>query len=287
MTFPFQGKVAVITGGGGGIGLALARRFAREDMKIVLSDIEPDALARAEAQLHDQGADVLSVVTDVSNPGSVDELAETTFRHFGGAHVVCNNAGVVPSGRARPVWEYAIEDWHWSLGVNLLGVVNGIRSFVPRMIATGEPGHIVNTLSIAGLISGTRTVPYSASKHAAVRVTEALYASLREAGYPIGVTALCPGLVDTAIYSSERNRPADLIPVEGVAEELPDLQKSASMGQAPDTVAEMTVNAIIEGNFYLLTTDGFDEHIASRSEALLSRRNPSFTDTFAGFISAR
>ena len=280
MEFAFSGKVAVVTGGAGGIGLAFARRFARENMKLVLADIDNDALAGAAAGLRADGTEVLTVRTDVSKPEDVEALADAAFRTFGGVNVLCNNAGVVPSGRSRHVWEYAVEDWRWALDVNLLGVVNGIRSFVPRMIAAGDIGHVVNTASMAGLVSGPRSVVYSTAKHAVVRVSEALYASMTDGGFPIGVTLLCPGLVDTQIYRSERSRPVDLIPAEGVAPERPDLENSAAAGLQPDAVADMLFDAIVARQFYVLTTSSYDTAIRERVDALLARRNPEFIDVF-------
>lgn len=280
MEFAFSGKVAVVTGGAGGIGLAFARRFARENMKLVLADIDNDALAGAAAGLRADGTEVLTLRTDVSKPEDVEALADAAFRTFGGVNVLCNNAGVVPSGRSRHVWEYAVEDWRWALDVNLLGVVNGIRSFVPRMIAAGDIGHVVNTASMAGLVSGPRSVVYSTAKHAVVRVSEALYASMTDGGFPIGVTLLCPGLVDTQIYRSERSRPADLIPAEGVAPERPDLENSAAAGLQPDAVADILFDAIVARQFYVLTTSSYDTAIRERVDALLARRNPEFVDVF-------
>ena len=280
MEFAFSGKVAVITGGAGGIGLAFARRFARENMKLVLADIDNDALAGAAAGLRADGTEVLTLRTDVSKPEDVEALADAAFRTFGGVNLLCNNAGVVPSGRSRHVWEYAVEDWRWALDVNLLGVVNGIRSFVPRMIAAGDIGHVVNTASMAGLVSGPRSVVYSTAKHAVVRVSEALYASMTDGGFPIGVTLLCPGLVDTQIYRSERSRPADLIPAEGVAPERPDLENSAAAGLQPDAVADILFDAIVARQFYVLTTSSYDAAIRERVDALLARRNPEFIDVF-------
>lgn len=280
MEFPFKAQVAVITGAGSGIGLSLAKRFAREGMKLVLADIDAPALSAAADMLASDGVQVAALATDVSAPDSVEALCELAYERFGGVHVLCNNAGVVPSGRTRHVWEYALEDWRWALDVNLFGVLNGIRSFVPRMIASGEPAHVVNTASMAGLVSGPRSVVYSTSKHAVVRVTEALYGSMQVEGYPIGVTLLCPGLVDTKIYSSERSRPAELVPSDGVAQERPDLVNAAASGLAPDTVADIVVDAISRKQFYALTSSSYDEHIAHRTDAVLQRQNPSFPDVF-------
>ena len=280
MLFQFAGRVAVITGGAGGIGFAMARRFARENMKIVLADLEEPALAVAAAALAADGAEVLAIPTDVAKPDAVERLANAAFDRFGGVHLLCNNAGVVPSGRARPIWEFPLEDWRWALDVNLIGVINGIRSFVPRMIAAGDAGHIVNTASIAGLVSGPQSVVYSTTKHAVVRISEALYAALEEGGHTIGATVLCPGLVDTAIYRSERNRPAEFVPADGVAAERPDLVDAASRGLHPDVVADMVHKAICDRQFYLLTSSNYDAMIRARADAVLARRNPRFIDVF-------
>jgi NAD(P)-dependent dehydrogenase (short-subunit alcohol dehydrogenase family) len=187
---------------------------------------------------------------------------------------------VVPSGRYRPVWEYPLEDWRWAFDVNLMGVVHGLRSFVPRMLAQQAESHIVNTASVAGLVSGSGSPVYSASKHAVVRVTEALYASLREQGASIGVTALCPGIVNTRIYDSERNRPDDLRPASGAAAESAELRAIApdlfANAMSPSLVAEQVFDAVREQRLYQLTTPNYDDAIRDRVDAILTRRNPEF-----------
>ena len=278
MTFAFAGKVAVVTGAASGIGLALAKRFADEGMQLVLADIEETALARVAESLEGAGVAVTSRRVDVSDPAAVQGLADLAYDRFGTVDVLCNNAGIVASGRSRPIWEYPLEDWRWSLDVNLMGVVHGLRSFVPRMIRQGTRSHIVNTASIAGLISGARSPVYSVTKHAVVRASEALYASLVEEGHDIGVTVLCPGLVRTRIYYSERNRPAALLPMGGAAEERPDLLTAAEAGIEPDAVAGMVRDAIADNRFYVLTTDTFDGVIRERTESILARANPVFSD---------
>jgi len=290
----FAGKTAVVTGGGSGIGEALARKAAALGMSVVLADIDATAAERVAAELSSKGARVLPVQTDVADAASVAALAAAAWETFGSVDLLCNNAGVVPSGRYRPVWEYPLEDWQWSFGVNTMGIVHGLRSFVPRMLEQETEGHILNTASVAGLISGAGSPVYSAAKHAAVRITEALYASLWERKAPIGVTLLCPGLVATAIYNSERNRPAALRPRAGIAEETPELQAVADSlykhALSAEAVAEQSFAAIRDNQLYLLTSDQFDATIRERADAILARRNPRFESLLAlskGDVEAR
>lgn len=276
----FEGKVAVITGGGSGIGEAMAWRFAKAGMKIVIADVDAAAAGRVQAALAAEGHEAIAVRTDVASAADVQALADTAWQTYGSVDLLCNNAGVVPSGRFRPVWEYPIEDWKWALDVNLMGVVHGLHSFIPRMLAQGTEGHVVTTASVAGLISGAYSAVYSAAKHAAVRATEALYAALREREAPIGVTVLCPGLVNTRIYQSERNRPDDLRPAGGAASETPELQAIAAQlytgAISPAQVADQVFDAVRNDQLYLLTSTNFDEAIRDRTEAVLARRNPDF-----------
>jgi len=272
MTFTFEDRVAVITGAAGGIGKAMAERFARAGMKLLLSDVDEALLAQTADTLRATGTKVETLKVDVAKPQAVDALADLAFDRFGAVHLLCNNAGVVPGNRHRPIWEYPPEDWNWAMDVNLIGVVNGLRAFVPRMLAQDARSHIVNTASIAGLISGARAPLYSVSKHAVVRATEALYSALQDRGAPIGVTLLCPGVVKTRIYESERNRPSALSASATPEDGAPD----GSAVMDVETVAELTFAAIRDNIFYLLTTSDFDRHIAARFEAILARRNPQF-----------
>jgi NAD(P)-dependent dehydrogenase (short-subunit alcohol dehydrogenase family) len=274
----FTGRVAVVTGAASGIGRALAERFAREGMKVALSDIEERALQQTAAEMRTAGHHVLAVRTDVADAASVEALARDTLAAFGAVHIVCNNAGVVPGERFRPVWEYALEDWRWGLDVNLWGVIHGVRTFVPTLLAQGEEGHVVNTASIAGLISGSGSPVYGVAKHAVVRLTEALYASLHEMGARVGASVLCPGLVQTNIYRSERNRPAHLRH-EGAGKESPAdaaAEKIRPGGLTPEEVADQVLDAIRSDRFYVITTSSFDDAIRSRSDDILARRNPVF-----------
>jgi len=278
----FSEKVAVITGGGSGIGEALCRLGGALGMKVVVADVDIAAAERVCNSLLAAGHTAIASKVDVAQAAEVEQLAELAYRTFGGVQLLCNNAGVVPSGRYRPIWEYPLEDWRWAFDVNLMGVVHGLRSFVPRMLAQKGEAHIVNTASVAGFVSGSGSPVYSASKHAVVRVTEALYASLREQGASIGVTALCPGLVNTRIYESERNRPDSLRPASGAAAESAELQAIAptlfTHAMSPATVAEQLFDAVREQRLYQITTPNYDDAIRDRAEAILARRNPEFPD---------
>ena len=199
------GKVAVVTGAASGIGFALAERFATAGMNVVLADVDEAGLAAAAERIGARGVDTITVRTDVSDEASVQALAAATVERFGTAHVVCNNAGVMSSADA---WFGPISAWTWLLGVNLWGVIHGVRAFLPMFVAQGE-GHIVNTASIAGLLPGFGAA-YDATKHAVVAITDDLYTSMKQAGMPIGVSVLCPGWVRTNILDAERNWPTEL-----------------------------------------------------------------------------
>ncbi|WP_313803657.1 SDR family NAD(P)-dependent oxidoreductase [Sphingobium sp.] len=279
----FKEKCAVITGAGSGIGAALVERAAREGMNLVLADIQIDqAKALAERIGFDRA---FAMHCDVSDGASVDALADAAFERFGAVDLLCNNAGIVPGGRHRRVWEYTPGDWNWSIGVNLYGVVNGLRSFVPKMIEAGRPAHIMNTASVAGFVSGSGSACYGAAKHAVVRVTEALYAGLREIGAPIGVTMLNPGLVRTGIYEAERLRPdrhadANDPPVE--SEELEamrdELYRNAT---TPEEAADLAFQGIIDNRFYVFTSSSFDAAIEQRAQDILTRSDPHFESIVA------
>jgi len=274
----FSGKTAVITGAGSGIGAALAERAAALGMNLVLADINREDLEAVSGRI--SASAILLQQTDVADPDAVQTLADAAWDRFGGVDLLCNNAGVVPGGRHRFVWDYAPEDWRWAFGVNVDGVVNGIRSFVPRMLAERRSGHILNTASVAGFVSGSGSAVYGASKHAVVRITEALYAGLRDEGAPIGVTMLCPGLVATRIYDAERSRPAHLQTTAGRAEEAQELRAIADNlyrnAPSPEAVAAQAFEGIRQDRLYVFTSERFDEPIRARTEAILSRTNPTF-----------
>ncbi|TCS15324.1 SDR family NAD(P)-dependent oxidoreductase [Caulobacter sp. BK020] len=279
----FKGKCAVITGAGSGIGAALARRAAAEGMNLVLADIAEDDVRAVAASLG--GVDALALRCDVSDAGSVEALAEAAYDRFGAVDLLCNNAGVVPGGRHRKVWEYTVADWDWSLGVNLYGVVHGIRAFVPRMIAVGRPAHIMNTASVAGVVSGSGSACYGAAKHAVVRATEALYAGLKEVGAPIGVTMLCPGLVRTGIYDAEKRRPARFASAEGAPSESAELEQMREdlyrNATTPEEAADIAFQGVIDNRFYVFTTTSFDSAIEKRAQDILARADPSFESIVA------
>lgn len=263
-------KNAVVTGAASGIGLALARRFVNEGMRVVLADIDQGALDTAQRGL---GAQVLTQVTDVASQRSVDELAQRAFAELGTVHVLCNNAGVAGNAPV-PIWETPLETWQWVMGVNLMGVVHGMRAFVPRMLATADEGHIVNTASLAGLLAFPQGGPYAASKHAAVVATELLALQLADLGAPINVSLLCPGWVTTRILDDERNRPHHLRVEPGMT--LPPTQRdelTASMGTTgldPADVAAQVTDAILSGRFYVLPNPEWTPAIGERAARIMA-----------------
>ena len=278
----FEGKVAVVTGAASGIGRALADRFAREGMKVVLADIEEDALEGAVLELKRQERDVIGVLTDVSSLESVEELAQKTIDAYGGVHILCNNAGV--SGDldvlAKPmrVWEHSMKEWEWTFGVNFWGVVHGVKTFLPIMLEQDEEGHVVNTSSLAGLLTGASAVVYGTTKHAVTRLSEALDAQLRQQDAKVKASVLCPGLVETRIFASGRNRP------DGLWDELPSEEERAQMAQEgasgaatagipPAEVAEMVLEGIKNEQFYILTLDGYEEMLRVRAQNTLEGGN--------------
>ena len=274
----FQGKVAVITGGASGLGRAMADRFAREGMRIVLADVEPTALARAEAEMKAAGAVVISVRTDVSKAADVEALAQKTLAAFGAVHLVANNAGVAPLGSA---WENSVADWEWTLGVNLWGVIHGVRVFTPIMLAQGGEAHIVNTASVSGLISPPGSAMYNVTKHAVVTLTETLYHDLALKQARIGCSVLCPAYVPTGIVDSERNRPALLqnpmqekTAKQQAREAL--LRKAVTSGKlSAGDVAQKVFEAVRDGRFYILTHPRIKPSIQWRMEDILQDRNPT------------
>ena len=277
----FKDKVALVTGAASGIGFALADRFASVGMKVVLADVEESALAAAEQTLKNKGAPVLAVRTDVAKAADVEQLADRAYSHFGGVNVLCNNAGVGMGGLS---WELSIEDWQWVLGVNLWGVVHGIRTFVPRMLADQTEGHIVNTASVAGLVSSPYMAVYQATKHAVVTVTESLKMELDLSGGKIGASVLCPGFVATKISDSERNRPTlageqkPLTSGQMASQEMirEMARQQVAAGIKPAEVAEMVLEAIRDDKFYIVTHQRFRKLIRLSMENIIEGRTPRF-----------
>ena len=270
-----QGKVAVITGGASGIGRAVADKAAAEGMRIVLGDIEAGPLKLAVDDMTSTGAEVLGVVTDVSDRASVEALRDAALERFGAVHLVHNNAGI---GLGGPIWEITEEDWRWILGVNLWGVIHGVATFTPLLLEQGE-GHIVNTASIAGLIVAPFLGPYNATKQAVVAISETLFKDLQAVAAPIGVSVLCPGFVQTRIAESERNRPewAPDRDVEGAEELRGVVQDMVDGGIAPTTVADRVIDAVRTNTFYILTHPELDGAITTRFEDIVQGRAPSPT----------
>ena len=272
----FKDKVAVITGAASGIGRALADRCVQEGMKAVLADVEAEPLATAEASLKAFGATVLAVQTDVSQVRDVEALAQKTMEAFGAVHVLCNNAGV---GTEAAVWESTVAEWEWVVGVNRWGVIHGVRVFVPLMLAQDAECHIVNTASTAGLISGPGLGAYKVTKHGLVTLSETLHHELAERGAKVKVSVLCPGIVNTRIMESARNRPGDLPPTgpRGPASEerWEALRRLVPAGMPAAQVADAVFEALRKDRFYILTHPEGKEAVRTRMEDILQERNPT------------
>jgi len=279
----FSGKVAVITGAGSGFGREFTRIGAREGMKLVLADVQQDALDAVVAEARTSGATALGVLADVSNADDVEQLASSALAKFGAVHLLFNNAGV--AGGGGYVWESSLKDWQWILGVNLMGVVHGIRAFVPRMLGQDCECHVVNTASAAGLVSAPLMSAYNASKHAVVTLSETLFHDLRLAKAKVGVSVLCPAYVPTNIHRSERNRPGELTddapptPSQIAARERSE--KAIASGRlSAAAVARMTFEAVRENRFYVITHPKILSSVELRLQDLLAQRNPSDPYTF-------
>jgi NAD(P)-dependent dehydrogenase (short-subunit alcohol dehydrogenase family) len=269
------GKVAVVTGAASGIGRALANAFAAEGMRVVLADVEPGALDDAAHAVAKTAPAAIAVRTDVSKAADVDALAVAAERAFGGTQVVCNNAGVALSGLS---WQHTLADWEWVLGVNLWGVIHGVRTFVPRLLAAKMEAHVVNTGSISGLLSAPGMAVYGASKHGVVTISESLHYELRMLRAPIGVSVLCPGRVATNIMDADRNRPAHLAdPAQSSADADRRAAAKARLaaGMAPDRVAACVVDAIRANRFWVLSHPEWKHYVRIRLADVLEDRNPS------------
>jgi NAD(P)-dependent dehydrogenase (short-subunit alcohol dehydrogenase family) len=268
------GKTAFVTGGASGIGFALSQAFVEEGMKVMLADIETDALATAVNSLRASGADVRGIACDVADPVSVEYAAEASYEAFGNIHVVCNNAGVAGGSGIDTI---SLDTWRWVIDVNLMGVVHGVRTFLPHIRAHGEGGHIVNTASWAGLNSGLGFSPYSATKFAVVNMSEGLAMQLKPLG--IGVTVLCPAFVRTRISDSGRNRPKRYGPTQTPSRESPagrlavNLANRSQSGLDPADVAARVLDAIREDELYVFTHPEMRAEAEERFAAIVAALN--------------
>jgi NAD(P)-dependent dehydrogenase (short-subunit alcohol dehydrogenase family) len=263
-----DGKVAVVTGAASGIGLALSEMFIAEGMKVVLADIDEIRLADVEATFKADGADVASMVCDTSSERAVAALAEFTLERFGAAHVLCNNAGVTGLGDA---WTDSMDLWHRTVGINLYGVVHGVRSFLPIMTAQGE-GHIVNTASMAGLLAMPGGGPYNATKHAVVGLSEGLYLELKMLESPVEVSVLCPGWVKTRLMEHE-----EAVATSPIAKMMSDFARSSIENDSMTTaeVAQQVLGAIVNHQFWIVTHDSMRNLPITRMQRASDQTNPT------------
>ncbi|MDH3705823.1 MAG: SDR family NAD(P)-dependent oxidoreductase [Acidimicrobiia bacterium] len=275
------GKTAVITGGASGMGRSFAHRFGRAGMNLVLGDIEEPALNATVSELTDAGHHAVGLPTDVGDEAAMRALADAADEHFSGAHVVCLNAGV--GGGNGDMDTLTTQDWAWTLNVNLWGVIHGIGAFLPALKAQDD-GHIVITASVAGLTSYPSMGPYNTTKHAAVAIAETLFSELRDGGSHVGVSCLCPGLVMTNIFSSDRNRPEALqTPGPLIADPMsPDeqariesiIEMVSAHAKSPDLVADLVHDAVLADQFWIHTDDDFTAAIEARLDSIRDRTDP-------------
>lgn len=275
----FKDRIAVVTGGASGLGRAMALRFAREGMKIVLADIEQDTLAATVKEFRNAGHETTGIRCDVSRGEEVEQLAEQTIKAYGGAHIVCNNAGVAPGGK---VWEHTTKEWEWALGVNVWGVIHGVRVFTPILLKQGVEGHIVNTASVAGLLSLPGMGMYCLTKHAVVTLSESLHHDLVEQGDKVRCSVLCPAYVPTRISDSERNRPAHLRDDRHKSDD--DLKRDELLRHAvqsgkisAEQVADKVFDSIRDQRFYILPHQKIKPSIETRLQDILLERLPTNT----------
>ena len=288
------GKVAVVTGGASGIGRAMGERFARDGMAVVLADVEQPALDATVADLRAEGLDVTGVVTDVSDYDSVEALRDATLDLHGTVHLLCNNAGV-GAGAEGQMWDHTLNDWRWALGVNVWGVIHGIKAFVPAMLAHGEPGHVVNTSSGNGGIAPLPGTPiYALTKSAVVTLSESLYAQLAALDAPVGASVLFPGphMLRTGLFSSWRNRPPDLAnatprrspptTIESFEKRMADAGVQVTYTPVEE-VADRVADAVVTGAFWILPpSERADAKIRARADSMVERSNPTYITDLTG-----
>jgi len=278
----FKEKVAVVTGAASGIGWVLAEHCVKEGMKVVLAEVEETPLKETEKALKSKGADVLAVKTDVSKYQDIEALAQKTLDKFGGVHLLFNNAGVqAGSSIGKPLWENTLADCEWVTGVNIWGVIYGINVFMPIMLKQNTECHIVNTSSMAGLITEPELVIYAVTKAGVIKFSEGLYLQLKRRNAPVGVSVLCPAFVSSDLGNAERNRPEELQnPPEAQHQReqpslLKNIEKSNLTVLTPEQCAEMVFKAIREDMFYILTDRLIDRLMEQRIDNILQRRNPT------------
>ena len=282
----FKGKVAVVTGAASGIGLALTEKCIAEGMHVVMADIEQAALEAAAEKLRSGGSNsILAVKTDVSIASEIEKLKDQTIQEFGAVHLLFNNAGVGGGGNT---WMSTKKDWDWVLGVNLWSVIYGLQTFVPQMISQDTECHVVNTASVAGLLGGTTNGCYSVSKHGVVALTESFYADLQTEGAKVGTSVLCPGFVNTRIFESGRNRPADLTDDIAPPAMTPEQEARVEMfkkileqGMQPAEIADIVFEAIRNDQLYILSHEAFGPMIEARARNITTGNNPTEVNLFA------
>ena len=283
-----EGRIAVVTGGASGIGRAMGERFAREGMKVVLADVEEPALQATVKDLEAEGLDVMGVVTNVADYASVEALRDATLDAHGAVHLVCNNAGV-GAGASGQMWDHELNDWKWALGVNVWGVIHGIKAFVPALLAGGDEGHVVNTSSGNGGISPLPSTPiYALSKSSVVTLTESLYAQLRSVGAKVSASVLFPGpnMLRTGLFSSWRNRPPEYANPNPPAKPPTTIESfEKAMADAgvdlvytpTEEVAGRVVDAVRADRFWILPpSERSDQQISARAQSMLERSNPTY-----------
>ena len=286
----FDGKTAIVTGAASGIGLGLAEKFAKERMQVVMADVEEEALNKAVEKLKKHQYRVMGISADVLIQESMKELFDKSIEAYGNIHILCNNAGIGANSGNKAIWEINKTDWDWSLGVNFYGVLHGLQIFVPHMIDHGEEGHIVTTVSLAGLLPGAGT--YGVSKHAALALTQGLNIDLIARDSKINSSVLCPGFVNTNIMNSERNRPEHLVSsnqIDTNEQQMEVFNFLLKNGKEPSEIADIVFEGIKDNIFYILTHPAWDESLRNHFEEILSRKElkPTQVNDLANFFKPR